>query len=573
MDAPNNDLTTLYTDGITGWAKATNYSSSGNISLEEEAYLQGANCVSVNISANKTGVSSGISFSFTDPTGFTDGTDVFFMWWLFLFPNSIEDYNETVNQTAPVSNNTNGASGFFIGIGSTATDHDWYAVGGADYGRYPYGGWQNVAIDPQRDASWSDGPPTAGTYTDIAFLPNVVSAPSRGQSLVADAIRWGRGEITLTGTTGPAGTFDSVALANDSVNARFGLFQNQGGSYLWKGKMTFGTASSALTFDDQNVNIQIDDTRQVYAGFNEFEINNASTSVTWNNITISKVKYLESLDFDSSKGILTVNDGATFTCNNSTFIDMDRFFLDSNCTMTGDTWRRCNAVLQGGATFSGGTLENTTDSAALIIADSAGLGLNVLTTSFVRETGNTSHAVKVTDIVVGDISRDWNNTFTGYTGGTAGTVSGPSGVDSAVLEVNVASGSELTLNISPTADIPSVQNLGSGDVTVVAAVTVTLTGIKDNTEARIFNTGTTTELAGVESLSGGVGTGINNGTAGGSTNDNSFAFSTTVGTGLDIRLINIADWVHDDIINYIVPSGGGTVPISSRPERVYRDPD
>ena len=59
--------------------------------------------------------------------------------------------------------------------------------------------------------------------------------------------------------------------------------------------------------------------------------------------------------------------------------------------------------------------------------------------------------------------------------------------------------------------------------------TFTLTGMKDGTEVRIFRTSDSAAIAGVEDMTGGVGTTINNGdgtvTITGSTDDNDFTFS------------------------------------------------
>lgn len=571
-NTPTTDLTSLYTDGTTNWLELSNYAAGAAPSLEEEAYLQGANCVSQQIASNKTGAASGIDYSATDPAGFVDGEDVFFFWWLFLFPSALNDYNETVGQTAPSQNSPGTASGFFIGIGSSGTNHDWYAVGGADYGRYPYGGWQNVAIDPQRNASWTDGPPTASTYTNFGFLPNVSSAPSRGQSLVVDAIRWGRGLIQYTGGA-PAGTFDDIADTNDTTTNRWGLFQRQAGSFLWKGKLELGTTASSLLFQAQNRNINIDDTRQVYAGFNLIEINNASTSVTWDNITISKLKYIDALNFDSAKGIIIVNDNATFNASNCGFVDMDYFMFGSNTTISNSSWRRCNKVSQNGATISFCSFDQSTDSAhALHIDGTNASGLSSLTScSFISSATNRVHAIRLGDITT-TVSRDIDgHSFVGYGTGSTGSTTGITGTDSAAIEVNVASGQTLTLNIINGADIPTFQNLGAGTVTITAAVNVRITGLEDSSEIRIFSAGTTTELAGAESIVGGVGTGVSNGTVGTLGGKNTFTFSTTGGASLDIIPFNIG-LNSIPIYGYTVPANGGDLPVTQTSDAVFSNP-
>lgn len=571
-NTPTTDLTSLYTDGTTNWAELSNYGNGAAPSLEEEAYLQGSNCVSQQIASNKTGAASGLDYSATNPTAFVDGDDVFFFWWLFLFPSALNDYNETVGQTAPGTNSPGTASGFFIGIGSGATNHDWYAVGGADYGRYPYGGWQNVAIDPLRDASFTDGPPTASTYTNFGFLPNVTSAPSRGQSLVVDAIRWGRGLIQYTGGS-PAGTFDDIADTNDTVTNRWGLFQRAAGSFLWKGKLELGTAGSSLLFNASNRNINIDDTRQVYAGFNLIEINNASTSVTWDNITFSKLRYDDTLAFDNARGIVVVNDGATVDIMNCGFVDMDRFQFGANTTIETSSFRRCNKVDQGGSSLNIVTFDNSTDSAAaLVVSGTNALDLNDITNcTFVSSPTNRVHALRLGNITT-NVSRNIDgNTFDGYGVGSTGSTTGITGTDSAAIEVNVSSGVTLTLSVINGGDVPTFQNLGAGTVSITQAVTVNINGLKDNSEVRIYTAGTTTELFGVESVSGGSGTGINGGTVSGSTDDNTFSFSTSSGANIDIRIFNL-NFDSTQFLNFTVSATGDNIEAVQVEDRVFSNP-
>lgn len=73
------------------------------------------------------------------------------------------------------------------------------------------------------------------------------------------------------------------------------------------------------------------------------------------------------------------------------------------------------------------------------------------------------------------------------------------------------------------------RNASSGTVTIVNSVTVTLTGLKDNTEVRIFestNSYPQTELAGIEDATDGT------------TDDRSFSFSLEIGTVVDIVIHN-----------------------------------
>lgn len=477
-NTPTTDLTDLYTDGVTNWAELASYGAGATPSLETEAFLQGLNCVSQQIASNKTGAASGMDYSATDPTGFVDGTDVFFFWWLFLFPSALNPYNETVGQTAPGTNSPGTASGFFIGIGSSTTNHDWYAVGGSDFGRYPYGGWQNVAIDPGQSASWTDGPPAASTYTNFGFLPNVSSAPSRGQSLVADAIRWGRGLIQYTGGS-PAGTFEDIATTNDTTTNRWGLFQKAGGSYLFKGKLELGTTASSLLFSDTNKTINIDDTRQVYTGFNVIEINNAASDITLQNITITKLKYIDSLAFDNSKGNFLVNDGATLDMDGCTFSDMNTFTFGSGCDVATTAFLRCSTVTQSGAIINACDFINSTAASSLVANN-----LSNITGACTFESDGSNHAIEFTGTVPS--SYTWNHTTTGYAAGSLGVegtdfTAGSTGNETFYINPSSADSTAITITVPSGITTPSIRRGANytGTITVQVQAKTIDVNVKD----------------------------------------------------------------------------------------------
>ena len=506
-NTPTTDLTggqTLYADGTTGWTELSSYSSGSAPSSETEAFLQGTDCVSQQVSANKTGAASGLNYAVADPTGFVDGTDVFFFWWLFLFPGAINAYNETVGQTAPSQNSPGTASGFFIGIGSSTTNHDWYAVGGSDYGRYPYGGWQNAAIDPGQSASFTDGPPAASTYSNFGFLPNIASAPSRGQSLVVDAIRYGRGLIQYTGGS-PAGTFDDIADTNDTVANRWGLFQSASGSFLWKGKLELGTTASSLLFTAQNRTINIDDTRQVYTNFNVLEINNSASVITFNNITINKLRYIDTLSFDNSKGNFLVNDGATVSLDGCTFGDMNTFVFGANTTAVSTAFLRCAQVTQGSATITSCDFINGTGTISLSV-DSL---TDVQTCSFTSDGSN--HAVELTGTVPSEYT--WNHTSSGYLAGSLGDFTTGTNVN-ATLYINpsATSTTDLILNIPTGITVPSIRFGAnySGTVTIRNAPKTIDVNVKDEDGVNVsgafvwLNDGVTTIFNGTTDASGNI---------------------------------------------------------------------
>ena len=90
-------------------------------------------------------------------------------------------------------------------------------------------------------------------------------------------------------------------------------------------------------------------------------------------------------------------------------------------------------------------------------------------------------------------------------------------------------------------------------------MTVTFDKMKDNTEVRVFNAGTTTEVAGIE-----------NATAG-SQDDRSFAFTQPAATSLDYRLINKTHEIVS-VRAFTMPSADATIDIQQRVDRNYFNP-
>lgn len=501
-NTPTTDLQFLTptsdAESATGWSdslfSAYDNGNAANFGLDNLLYIQDANALSQQLATNRTGASSLINYAGTDPAGFTDGTSVFYFWWNFLYPGATPEYNDNTAVTAPGQNNVGGAAGYAIGIGSSGTAAKFFHVGGANFGRSPEGGWQNVAIDPSRTtfAGWTLGTPTAGVYNSFGFLPIVNTAPGRGQANAVDAIRWGRGEIEFTGGA-PAGTFADMATQNDLTTNRWGIFGAQKGGFVFKGKLTLGTSATSLLFEDTDVTIVVDETRQVYDAFNLIEVNNASSNITWTNIVISKVASA-GLSLDGAKGNFTMVDNATVAKTGCSFTDMGIFIYQSNATLSDVTWRRCNQVTQGGATINdGSTFENLTASAYLISTPST---INLVTNSKFETDSATGNAVDVGTVTSSaTITWDGNELVSPSNRWTGVAANGISTTANGAIKITATGGNAIVVDISVVngATTPSVETdvtglTGGGSLTVnvILTVTVTISGLLGNTEVSVL---------------------------------------------------------------------------------------
>lgn len=249
-----------------------------------------------------------------------------------------------------------------IGSGSGAYDH--YYIGGSD--TLAFDSWLPYVIDPNTATADATTGTPSGSEQFVGLLGNLptTSGPTKGNPIAMDAIRYGRCDLEYTATSC---TFSGAeAFANDSTR-RWGLLELRNGSYLMQGFHSFGTASASVTFSDSNKvlffrpsgnnNVTND---AVSTGFNRIEILNASSSVTWDNISIAALG-------TRARGVF-VHTAGTVDFTNCQFVDMDTFSLLAATSITGTTWRRCNAV-----TAPGSTLTNSKILAPSVAADTSGL--------------------------------------------------------------------------------------------------------------------------------------------------------------------------------------------------------
>ena len=334
------DLTTIVSaeSGET-WGEPTGATGGGVPSAETDYYIQQAACFSKTMAIAGGGI-GGMGTLAASGQSITSPQAVF-VWIFFGCPNTLD---------------TEANGGLRVIIGSSlANYYAWYVKGS---NTYTYGGWVNIAVDPSVTSQATQGTPT-GTLQYFGTVASTLATISKGSPFGTDAIRFGRTIQIVGGDSGSGyATFLGAATKNDANNVtdgynRWGLFQAIDGGYLMKGLFLMGTSGTAVDFRDSNRVISIQDTIRTVAGFNEFEIRNASSRVNWTNISISALG-------STSKGKLTVTDNADVNFDGCTFTDMDTFVFQSVSTITDSTFRRCGQITSGGAVFSGCLITKST---------------------------------------------------------------------------------------------------------------------------------------------------------------------------------------------------------------------
>jgi hypothetical protein len=445
MAAPTyaHDLTDWILDSdTTAWTELTGATSGGAPDeADTESALQGTN------SCSQTNSVSGLYSMcriLASPITLSSG-QVFLVWHGHGVATALDSY-------------ANG--GLRLAVASSVANWKAWAVGGYNVPPFPYTKWVNNPIDPTVTAEYTGGtPPTGATNIyGVGSMCALTATVAKGQPHIVDIIRYGRAEARISGGSSGDGyaTFAGFAALNDAQTARWGLIQATDGGYLWKGLMTLGYGS-AVEFVDSNKTIFVQDTRKVTSTFNKIEIRQTTSVITWTGISLTCL----SPSTTASKGAFEVIDNADVNLSGCTFTDLSTFIFQSNSTIVDSTFRRCDQVTGGGASFDGCLFTNSTAAVSLVLTNLS----QTTDCSFISDGSN--HAVNL-GTISSSISMNWNNYLTSYA-----SSDGSSG-NEAIL-VSVASGQTLTINVGIGYSSPSIYNTGSGTVNVVASVPVNIT--------------------------------------------------------------------------------------------------
>lgn len=146
------------------------------------------------------------------------------------------------------------------------------------------------------------------------------------------------------------------------------------------------------------------------------------------------------------------------------------------------------------------------------------------------------------------------NQFSGYANVVNSTDAAILNSAAGDLVISSSGGSNLLTN--------SYRNTGGGSVDIQNNISVTLTGMRDNTEVRVLDNITGEFLDGIEDVSAG------------SPDDRSFTFALAASTVVDIAVFNI-NWIlppNNRIEDFTIPATDTSIPISQVRDRNYSNP-
>ena len=506
-------------EATTGWNDVNQAGGGGALSAEVDYAIQGSFAITRAISNTRRGV------MYDTGSAITFGSDEHVFTW-------------TVSAT-PGLTDIKSSGGIQIIMGSGISNYYGWYVNGSD--TLPGGGMNNYAVYPTGSTSNL----TIGSPTNFQFFGSqvLITATAKGENFACDAIRRGTGFYITEGDVTTPITFSGSAAINDNNNNRYGIITNVPGGYSLKGRYVVGQDPNqnptASYFSDSNTAVTFEDTEFSLSDFTQIIFDDSGTIFDLDSVNFTAIG-------TNNKGIIKVNNsltsGSITSCN---FNNIGNTFLNANVDTTEVTWRSCDTIYQSGSTINGGNIVTTIGATSSLVSDDPSLISNV---NFV---GNgTKHGIEV--VVTGSYNFA-GNTFSGF-------ISGSNGGEELLFNPPGGTG-DLTINVTSGGNTPSFRNLSSGTVTINNNINVTLTGMKDFTEVRVYSAGTTTELAGIENVvSASVGA-----------NDNDFSFSQGEGVNIDIVIISLL-FENQRIENFTIPSSDSEIPIQQSTDRNYLNP-
>lgn len=226
-------------------------------------------------------------------------------------------------------------------------------------------------------------------YENPNFLGAVMktTAAVKGSNLGFDAIRAGKGGWITAGEALDKATFGGFSNTNDAIANRWGILTSVSGALELQGRLSIGEDSTqtpvVTNFEDADVTILFVDARQCTWNFTVIHLTTAGSDIIWNNITLTALGVL-------TRGKVLVDaSNPTFTANGGTWTGIGETVLQSNSTISGLSFKGCNAVTQNGGSITNCVFENTTSNTAVYASD-----LSLVTNNSYTSDGG-SHALSI----------------------------------------------------------------------------------------------------------------------------------------------------------------------------------
>lgn len=251
--------------------------------------------------------------------------------------------------------NTVANSGGAVIMGTSNSVFAGFNVDGSDVEGSSLTSWVTYAVDPTQTSSYSSGSPgAASTWDHFGMEWDMLGSGSlKGAPNAIGVIRHGRELRAVDGDVGNGyATFDGMAIHDADISRRYGILTPISGGYWFHGAIVMGQSGTSVDFRDSDRSILVLDDPLVPAGFNEFVIENASSNVQWDGISITALG-------TNSPFLLTLGVG-TFAGDLCRFTGASTTTFASTSVCTNTTWDACARINLNEADISGSSVINST---------------------------------------------------------------------------------------------------------------------------------------------------------------------------------------------------------------------
>lgn len=505
--------------------------------LDTDVFIEGTGSVGLNVTSSRGGL------LFDAGSAQNWANNVFYIW---------------INCGIVGLLDTKANAGFTIRFcGATVTDWFEFNVGGSDsWPAAVEGGWVMFVIDIEGTPSSTNGTPPATSairYVGFSAITATVMTKMTDNTWI-DAI-WrlpdGTPAIRVEGRNGGTSDWTWADIVSTSETNSWGTIKlTTGGAIALNGPIQFfiddGTTHA---FTDTNRIILWED--QEFAPTDLYGITVLGAATGTANLTMG-VKTGSGDDATGAQGC-TISAAAAGV---RWFFDADAADIDScnlyGCTLihAGDLQLDNPSIECISTQFIDCTSARTDNSLILrcnIVDANTGDGVAFMTMDDLTDIRFTSfqfsdgHAIELTTPIV-NTQTSKGNTFVGY---------GASGTNDAAIFNNA--GGVVTINVTSQGSTPTTRQ-GAGAATIVNNnIEITLTDLISGSEVRVYDSGDNTEIAGTENSA------------------TTFVFTDVASNVVDI-VIHSLQYEHIRIVNFTIPAGDSSIPISQKFDRNYANP-
>lgn len=378
---------------------------------------------------------------------------------------------------------------FYITDGSNTAY--WNVLGGDTYP----GGWYMIVVDVSTTPT-SGTKPTMTAVTDLGLDITTIGTTKNAPTAFIDHLHSMDGLIAYgdNGTGVPFGVSD-IYDADNTTTTAWGAVKPVNTVWFLNTSITIGdgVGSNVTTYEDADELLVYDGSAVADFTFSAVE-NTGATTFDSSGCTFKAS--VEPFVFDLSDSAVPA------TIAGNSFINSGVVTFSSGQTIEQSTFVNCTSITHGTSTFednsvttsglmtvsatgtcTGNTFNLSTSTASILCADLSHAPDN----NFISDGSN--HAIELSSI--GSGSMTWSGVTSGYTsGGSGGSPVTPTSTGNETIYVNVATSSDLTINVADGATVPSIRVGASftGDVNVVAGSVTVRVEVEDALSGGVIST-------------------------------------------------------------------------------------